>query len=457
MNEDIVIRVKNITKTYRLYDNHADRVRETFHPLRKKYHRPFNALDNISFNVKRGETLGIIGRNGSGKSTLLQIICGILKPTSGIIEVKGRVTALLELGAGFNPEFTGRQNVYINGAIIGLREEEVTAHFDDIAAFANIGEFMDQPIKTYSSGMCVRLAFAVQACLDPDVLVVDEALSVGDFFFQQKCHSRMQALQAHRTAIVLVSHDMTAIEKYSNQVMLLDKGHCIFIGKPNEAVERYYQVEHAFNPEVKPTHSTKASEPCPKMASTDFGTIPDWPPEKAFLDLTGAVFIGQENIAECTGIAVCNNKGQACTTFQIGEAAYFYFEFKMLQDIQVPVGGVVLTNKMNINVHGKNSLQYLLKTPNATKKGTRVRFRQSIHLNLAPGEYSFQVGLASIGAEHYSRVTEMDAGQLNAKLRIILRVRQAGIISVYMRKKGLGFPFYGYADLKGDCALSILS
>jgi len=457
MNEDTVIRINNVSKTYRLYSSHADRVKETFHPFRKKYHRPFKALNNISLKVNKGKTLGIIGRNGSGKSTLLQIISGIVKPTIGTVEVNGRISTLLELGAGFNPEFTGRENVYLNGAILDFSREEIDERFDEIVSFADIGEFIDQPVKVYSSGMFVRLAFAVQACVNPDVLIVDEVLSVGDIFFQQKCHARMEALQTRGTAIVLVSHDMASIERYSTQVMLLDKGHCFFLGQPNEAVERYYQIEHSLNPEVKSSHSTEVTELCEKKPSIETDTISDWPPPEAFLNIGRAVLVGEEDIAKCNGIALCNYKGKACTTFEIGEVAYFYYEFEILQDIQVPVGGVVLTNKMNINIHGKNSLQYLLKAPHFVKKDTRMRFLQTMHLNVAPGEYSFQVGLASISAEDYSRVTELGSGKLIAKLRAILRVRQAGIINVYVKSDGLSFPFYGYADLKGDCALSILS
>jgi len=192
MTDNISISVKNITKTYKLYDTHADRVKEAFHPLRKKYNNPFNALTDISFNVSKGETLGIIGRNGSGKSTLLQIICGILQPTSRSVGVNGRISALLELGAGFNPEFTGRQNVYINGSILGLTHEEVENRFDEIAVFADIGDFINQPVKSYSSGMVVRLAFAIAISIEPDILIVDEALAVGDEAFQRKCFARIK-------------------------------------------------------------------------------------------------------------------------------------------------------------------------------------------------------------------------------------------------------------------------
>ncbi len=456
MDNDTIISVKNLTKTYPLYNSHADRVKETFHPFRKKYHRPFNALNDISFEVRRGETLGVIGRNGSGKSTLLQTLCGILIPTSGTLTVNGRVSSLLELGAGFNSEFTGRQNVYLNGAILGWKPEKIEAHFDEIAAFADIGEFIDQPVKTYSSGMYVRLAFAAHACLDPEVLIVDEVLSVGDFFFQQKCHARMQSLLEGRTAIVLVSHDMVAIEKYSTQVMLLDQGHCLFLGQPNEAVERYYQIEHSQRQDTEPNQCHYDSEIDPNGGLCETDVIDDWPPKSAFLDLSKATVIGEKDIARCNGVAVCNDKGQPCTSFQMGDVAYFYFEFEFLKDSDVPVGGVVITNKMNVNIHGKNSLQYFVKAPRFTTKGTRVRFRQTIHLDIESGEYAFQVGLAAINAGDYARVTEMDFVQLTEKLRVILRVRQIGIISVFRIKKGLAIPFYGYADLRGECTLSVL-
>ena len=456
MDNDIVISVKKVAKTYPLYNSHADRVKETFHPFRKKYHHPFNALNNISFELRRGETLGIIGRNGSGKSTLLQILCGLLIPTSGNVLVTGRISSLLDLGAGFNAEFTGRENVFINGAILGFKREEIEARFEEITLFADIGEFIDQPVKTYSSGMFVRLAFAVQACTEPDVLIVDEILSVGDIFFQQKCHARMEELQRAGTSIDIVSHDMTAIEKYSTQAMLLDQGHCLFLGQPNEAVERYYQIGHSQRQKLESNQCQYDSEIDPFRYSCEADVIDDWPPKSAFLDLSKAIVIGEKDVARCTGVALCDDKGHPCASFQIGDVAYFYFEFEFLKDSEVPVGGVVITNKMNINVHGKNSLQYLVKAPPFSRKGIRVRFRQTIHLDVAPGEYSFQVGLATINAEDYARVNEMDSAQLVEKLRAILRVREVGIILVYVRNEGLSIPFYGYADLPGDCSLSIV-
>jgi len=242
MIDDIAISVKEVTKTYKLYDTHADRVKEAFHPLRKKYHRPFNALTNVSFDVNKGETLGIIGRNGSGKSTLLQIICGILQPTSGSVELNGRVSALLALGTGFNPEFTGRQNVYINGSILGLKHEEIENRFDEIAAFADIGDFINQPIKSYSSGMAVRLAFAVAISIEPDIFIVDEALAVGDEAFQRKCFARIKQIQERGGTILFVSHGAGTIVGLCNHALLIDQGELLIGGSPKQVVSYYHKM-----------------------------------------------------------------------------------------------------------------------------------------------------------------------------------------------------------------------
>lgn len=243
MSKDIAINVANITKTYPLYDSRADRVKETFHPFRKTYSHPFNALTNISFQIGKGDAFGIIGRNGSGKSTLLQVICGILQPTSGTVEVSGRVASLLELGTGFNPEFTGHENVYMNGALLGFSRKEMDERFDEIAAFADIGEFMEQPVKTYSSGMYVRLAFAVQACVEPEILIVDEALSVGDVFFQQKCLHRIRELLEKQVTLIFVSHDMGLVRDLCERSAYLSHGELVFVGPSQRAIQLYFQED----------------------------------------------------------------------------------------------------------------------------------------------------------------------------------------------------------------------
>jgi len=240
-SDDIAISVKNLTKKYRIFGHPGDRIKQALTLGRVRFHREFTALQDVSFEIKKGETVGIIGRNGSGKSTLLQLICGILKPTSGTVEVHGRVSALLELGAGFNPEFTGRENVYFQGAVMGMAKEAMDERFDDIAAFADIGEFIDQPVRTYSSGMFVRLAFAVGAHIDADILVIDEALSVGDAYFVQKCMRFLQGFMQKSGTVLFVSHDIGAVTHLCRTVCWLDDGRVAQKGTPKEVVERYLE------------------------------------------------------------------------------------------------------------------------------------------------------------------------------------------------------------------------
>lgn len=247
MSSDIAIKVEGLSKCYQIYDLPRDRLKQFMLPRLKRaigqkptnYYREFWALRDVSFEIKRGEVVGIIGRNGSGKSTLLQMICGTLNPTAGIIDANGRIAALLELGSGFNPEFTGRENVYMNAAVLGLSKEETDARFDEITAFADIGDFIDQPVKTYSSGMSVRLAFAVASCVEPDILVVDEALAVGDSVFQAKCFRRFQALREKGVTVLLVTHDIGAVMQLCSRAFVLHRGGLVASGSPKEMADEY--------------------------------------------------------------------------------------------------------------------------------------------------------------------------------------------------------------------------
>lgn len=238
----IVIRVKNLTKIYKLYDKPIDRLKETLSITKKIYHKEHYALKNITFNVKQGESIGIIGTNGSGKSTILKIITGVLNQTSGELEVKGKISALLELGAGFNLEYTGIENIYLNGTMMGYSKEEIENKLDSIIDFADIGEFINQPVKTYSSGMFVRLAFAVAINIDPEILIVDEALSVGDVFFQAKCYKKFQEFRDMGKTIIFVSHDLKSVSKYCDKVILLNKGIFVEEGKPKEVIDTYKKI-----------------------------------------------------------------------------------------------------------------------------------------------------------------------------------------------------------------------
>ena len=243
MSSEISIKVENLSKCYEIYD------RQILCRGGKKYYREFWALKDVSFDVRKGETVGVIGRNGSGKSTLLQMICGTLNPTEGQIVTHGRIAALLELGSGFSPEFSGRENVYLNGTVLGLNRKEIDARFKAIADFADIGSFMDQPVKSYSSGMVVRLAFAVAIHVDPSILVVDEALSVGDELFQRKCFARIEAIRKMGATVLFVSHWGSTVVDLSDRAILLDQGELLTVGEPKHVVNSYQRLLYA--PEEK--------------------------------------------------------------------------------------------------------------------------------------------------------------------------------------------------------------
>ena len=239
MPSDISIKVENLSKCYQIYDKPRDRLLQMLSRGRKQYFREFWALKDVSFEIKKGETVGIIGQNGSGKSTLLQLLCGILYPTSGKIIINGKVAALLELGAGFNPEFTGRENVFLNASLCGFSNKQIDDRFDRIAEFADIGEFIDQPVKTYSSGMFVRLAFAVQVHTDPRIFLIYEALSVGDYRFVQKCYKKMEEIKKSGASLFLVSHDTTAIKMLCDRAIWLHGGKILSIGQASQVVDQY--------------------------------------------------------------------------------------------------------------------------------------------------------------------------------------------------------------------------
>ncbi|MBS3997605.1 MAG: ABC transporter ATP-binding protein [Hydrogenophaga sp.] len=269
MSSEVAIRVQNLSKCYHIYEQPRDRLKQMVLPRIHRfagrqaptYYKEFWALHSLSLDIRRGEAVGIVGRNGGGKSTLLQLICGTLEPTTGSVEVKGRIAALLELGAGFNPEFTGRENIHLNGAILGLTARDLEESFDSIVAFADIGDHLDQPVKTYSSGMFVRLAFAVQAHLKPDVLIIDEALSVGDQFFQAKCYAAIRNMMDEGTTVLFVSHSAATVKALCPRAVLLDRGQLIMDGPASQVLDRYFVLGSATEGATAPAPNTPAADP----------------------------------------------------------------------------------------------------------------------------------------------------------------------------------------------------
>jgi lipopolysaccharide transport system ATP-binding protein len=451
-----VVSVRGVGKVYRLYDRPEDRLKHMLlSRLGRSYGHEFWALRDVSFDVRRGETLGIIGRNGSGKSTLLQIVAGILQPAAGEVRVSGRVGALLELGSGFNPERTGRENILMNAAILGVRREAIRRRLEEIVAFADIGQFIDQPMKTYSSGMFVRLGFAVTTSVEADVLLIDEALAVGDVFFRQKCYRRLEALRGAGVAIVLVSHAMGEVEQFCERALLLHDGNVLFQGSAREAVKRYYLLEQEARlaPVPGPASAVAQAAAPPPVA-------PDavWPGPEAFLEISGVAQVSN-GWARCTGIALCNERGEPCHAFEQGETASFFFEFALLRDIEVPTGGVELVNDKGVIVHGKSTLEYGSGVPAAVARGTRLRFRQDIRLELAVGEYTFNVGMGALSRPDYEQRAALAHPEFDARLVRVCLLPGLGQFAVTLRRGGAPVQLlhHGVANLPGRCQVTVVA
>jgi len=453
MSDEIVLKVTNLSKCFHIYDNPHDRLKQTLLLGTKKYYREFWALNDINFELKRGEALGIIGRNGSGKSTLLQLICQTLAPTTGTIEVKGRIAALLELGAGFNPQFTGRENVYINGAILGFSHKEIDDRFEEIIAFADIGEFIDQPVKSYSSGMFVRLAFAVQACVNPDILIIDEALAVGDVFFRQKCYKFLNSLLKKGVSIILVTHAMNEVEQFCDRILFLKKGKTIFLGPANEGVKRYYISDQSL---VAAKHSQSNNDaPLPYISSLPTTIEPTdyfWPGLNEFSDISAVPQVSN-GLASCLSLAVCDISGEICHSFQQGETASFYYEFMLHADIEIPAAGLVIQNQNGINVHGKSTVEYGTPVPYTVKKGEILRIRQDISLEIAIGDYTFEIGLASMSAKDYEKRALYHYEEFYASQTRLCHLPNVGQFSVLPRShtETVQLMHHGVANLPGNC------
>jgi ABC-type polysaccharide/polyol phosphate transport system ATPase subunit len=379
---DIAISVKNLSKKYHLYDSPQHRLKEALHPFRKKYHKEFWALKDVSFEVKKGECYGIIGQNGSGKSTLLQMVCGILQPTTGSVQANGLISALLELGAGFNPEFTGRENVYMRGAIMGLSKQEMVERFQAIADFADIGDFIDQPVKIYSSGMSVRLAFAAAVNVDPDILVVDEALAVGDLKFQKKCKEKMNEFKARGVTIILVSHSMSDISTMCHKAIFLRNGSPAFIGEANEAINAYtYQESQAEIKKAAALPSQVRTTPAPKNEAKEVPTT--YGGNKGG---TNDIFLSN---------VICYQKGKEKNMPEIyfGENIIIEFDYEVVNRIERPIF------RVNFSITGYrffaniDSIDAGLRIPFIEGRGKVVL--EIKHPNLYPNAYKVNVAVVT--------------------------------------------------------------
>ena len=353
------ITVKDVTKIYKLYDKPIDRLKEALNPFHKEYHKKFYALNNLSFEVNKGETVGIIGTNGSGKSTILKIITGVLTPTTGEVEVNGVISALLELGAGFNMDYTGIENIYMNGTMMGFSKKEMDAKLQEILDFADIGDFVYQPVKTYSSGMFVRLAFALAINVEPEILIVDEALSVGDVFFQSKCYRRMEEIRQKGTTILMVTHDMGSIIKYCDKVVLLNKGNFVAEGAPGHMVDLYKKIlagQMEGLEAAKDVDSDFSGETAEKEQKEKTYQLPHGKLMKDSLTINSNRTEYGDGRAEIYDLGLFDQRGNLTNLLLKGEEFTIKEKIRFAAPIQSPIFTYTIKDKKGTDLTGTNTM-----------------------------------------------------------------------------------------------------
>lgn len=443
MTEEIAVSVKNVSKKYKLFNSPKERLLEALHPFKKKYHREFWALKDVSMDIHQGQTVGIIGRNGSGKSTLLQVICSILRPTSGSVTVNGRISALLELGAGFNPEFTGRDNVYLNGALMGFSQKEMEGRMPMIEKFADIGQFIDQPVKIYSSGMFVRLAFAAAINVDPDILVVDEALAVGDAKFQQKCYQKFLEFQEAGRTIIFVTHDTNAIVKHCDYAFLLENGAVMESGKPNDVVNRYIDVLEGKNTSRDYSISKSSSITSQQKSENSTYKSDKFELEKFLNEVSSTDNCIHRNnynkneyrqkFKKCEIVdylIICENNYDPIIV-RSGDLVNIYMKVKYHQPVEFPLFGITIKTIDGVPIYALNSFYNKKFIPSAEKSEIIV-FCFSVKMNLHAGDY-----FIDFGADE----------KVDEKSYISLDRRFALVHLTVLEKNR----FDGFVDLEADC------
>lgn len=382
---EAVVRVENVSKRFELYDRPSDQLKQLLMPylqrfagiVERQYFKEFWALRNVSLEVQKGECCGIVGFNGSGKSTLLQIIAGTLTPTGGVVSTRGRIAALLELGSGFNPEFTGRENVYMNGALLGFSHEQVTEKLDDIQSFADIGAYFNQPLSTYSSGMQMRVAFAVATSFDPDILIIDEALAVGDAYFQQKCFHRLEKFKERGGTMLFVSHDANTIKHLCDKTLLINQGQVVSYGMPREIVDLYQGLI-----------AKKTDMGDREVAVTQFS--PDTGSWKK------ATTITTNHDAELIDFKLIDENAQQVIVIESENELTVQYRVRLYKDFERPAFGIIIRDRVGRSIFETSTYAMrMAETP--IKHGSLVMVRFVFNCNLKAGQYSFSVGVANKG------------------------------------------------------------
>jgi ABC-type polysaccharide/polyol phosphate transport system ATPase subunit len=446
-----VIVVRNVSKKFRLFASPKERFLEALHPFRKQYHHEFWALRDISLEVERGEIVGILGRNGSGKSTLLQIICAVMQATSGEVQVNGRIAALLELGAGFNPEFTGRDNIILNGAIVGLSRKEIFRRLPEIEAFADIGEFFDQPVKTYSSGMFVRVAFAAAIHVDPDILVVDEALAVGDAKFQRKCLQHIEKIRTNGAAILFVSHSLETITSLCSRAIILENGTLIANGEPKPAAEQYlsllFSETKAENPAEEPTQEESLPVPAAQHALPTQETGDPFLADSAFwgtdIPLSQRFGYNRHEIRTMNGgaaiidYAVMGNGRPDLSSIVSGTAVTIFVKVQFTENVTQPIVGFELKTDKGVTIAGSNT--YLSRAPlQPVGKGEVKVYQIDFNVPLNEGDYFVDLGVAKYDGSPGGYILDVRRSIIHLMVIRIAEKKFDGIVDIGFRFAEVG-------------------
>ena len=420
MDNDIAIKVNNVSKIYNLYETNTDRALGMLGFRHGIKYREHHALKDVSFEVKKGDCVGIIGTNGAGKSTMLKIITGVLSPTSGNVDIDGRISALLELGAGFNSLYTGIENIYLNGTMIGFSKEEIDARLDDILEFADIGDFVYQPVKTYSSGMFVRLAFAVAINIDPEILIVDEALSVGDAFFQNKCFKKFEDFKERGKTILFVSHDLSSIERYCSKAILLDHGINVGEGTPGETINRYKKLMSGMSVKDLKAQEEGTYVPGGSRDESEADGEKKWKDSFQInpkLDEYGIMD------AKITDFAIMDEQGNLSATLIKGYKFHIKYKVEFFEDVQDPIFTYTFKTLKGQDITGTNTM-YENSGVGLAKKGDVyiVDFEQDMYLQ--GGDYLLSISCTSF---------------VNGELTVHDRMYDVLLISVVSNKNTVGF------------------
>lgn len=461
MSSELAIGVRNVSKVYRVYERPEHRLIQMATLGRRRPFTEFAALHDVSIDIRRGETIGIVGRNGCGKSTLLQIICGTLQPSGGHVEVRGRIAALLELGAGFNGEFTGRENVYMNGSILGFSREQMDERFEDIARFASIGDFIERPVKTYSSGMFVRLAFAVATAVEPDILIVDEALAVGDEAFQRKCFARIEAIKERGGTILFVSHGAQTIVQLCDRAMLLDAGEKLMEGEPKRVVGQYQRLLNLTEEEARAARAEmRSGETVVEAAVQDGGETKRPSEEASSVEMLDLGLVSQSRVdypnrgAAIRDLSVRTTSGRPVNVVQRGRRYVFRYVVAFDEDVSNVSFGFMIRTVNGLDVSGTGTATQLGRTPLPhAAAGSECQVEFEWDCRLIPGTYFLNAGVGMVSPDGelviFHRIVDAYAFRVAVEekldfsgivdLSVAVRVTPSGNAAVPLNHSGAAF------------------